>query len=129
MVRERHPLKQGLKRLCQPRHHEQLGVREGHPLKQGLKHFFQDFDYHLVPRSGRTSTKTRIETFFRVIDVRLDLSVREGHPLKQGLKHHYSCCPVNPFDRSGRTSTKTRIETLKVGPVSLGPGAFGKDIH
>jgi len=61
-VRERHPLKQGLK-LGQngPKLERDPGVRERHPLKQGLKHDPQGFSLHFM-------------------------YVRERHPLKQGLK-------------------------------------------
>ena len=62
-VREGHPLKQGLKLiemiLLRPGIRR---VREGHPLKQGLKQFPIDEVPNFWERSGRTSTKTRIET-------------------------------------------------------------------
>ena len=86
-VRERHPLKQGLKPYdvaCQL-----LGgklVRERHPLKQGLKLFLgQSMD-------GRRG-------------------VRERHPLKQGLKQKNIYCMIPKVSGQRKTSIKTRIET------------------
>ena len=61
VVRERHPLKQGLKQTVCDSSGALPIVRERHPLKQGLK----------LPRVYRRF---------------MARGVRERHPLKQGLK-------------------------------------------
>ena len=111
-VREGHPLKQGLKHNCRESGRAlDFPVREGHPLKQGLKRNGERFWEEDGYGSGRTSTKTRIETVKRDNLQPAPQWVREGHPLKQGLKPGAGITEVGKDWRSGRTSTKTRIET------------------
>ena len=85
-VREGHPLKQGLKLEQFYRSTTTTVVREGHPLKQGLKRPGIWHQHFPQGGSGRTSTKTRIETPFPMSNHPPCRWVREGHPLKQGLK-------------------------------------------
>ena len=85
-VRERHPLKQGLKQWLALIVFHTKNVRERHPLKQGLK------------RNWRV--------FLGVFN-----GVRERHPLKQGLKQWNRSLFISFQQSSGKTSTKTRIET------------------
>ena len=103
-IRERHPLKQGLKHSTALSFPVSSVIRERHPLKQGLK-------------QNRPAIQT--EKIF----------IRERHPLKQGLKQTAGARCAIPGENSGKTSTKTRIETpprhLPIGSEFL----FGKDIH
>ena len=86
-VEERHPLKQGLKRLYRQWRLSLMVVEERHPLKQGLKQLFESFDSLFQQSWRKTSTKTRIETSNYLEWGSLHIPVEERHPLKQGLKH------------------------------------------
>ena len=53
IVRERHPLKQGLKHLRDTIHDDSDTVRERHPLKQGLKRSTVPPVRFVVPMFGK----------------------------------------------------------------------------
>ena len=61
-------------------------IREQDPLKQGLKRLVFAFLWSCINDSRARSTKTRIETIFRIVDSLLFYHIREQDPLKQGLK-------------------------------------------
>jgi len=87
-------------------------VREQHPLKQGLRLLNSTTSFTFSPCQIATSIKTRIETPSQLASGSL-CKVREQHPLKQGLR--LSLVEIRdilvPSQRA--TSIKTRIETLQ----------------
>ena len=84
LIREAHPLKQGLKPVT-AFHLHRSGIREAHPLKQGLK-LVCPYALFFRQDSRGTSIKTRIETQRISLNPCYLSIIREAHPLKQGLK-------------------------------------------
>ena len=126
---------------------------ERHPLKQGLKRISIDSGC-IVDRNWRkTSTKTRIETpeyapllygtktgerhplkqglkrSIGSMSPSLDICTGERHPLKQGLKPPYAGQYVRIWLDWRKTSTKTRIETFVLHNLTKTFKLLEKDIH
>ena len=88
MVREEHPLQQGLRQPDYLHSHLDCVVREEHPLQQGLR--------LSLPRVFAASV----------------ITVREEHPLQQGLRPLFFSCSYTCLMCQRRTSITTRIKTL-----------------
>ncbi len=86
-------------------------VRERIPLKQGLKLYRDRAPSERIQCQREDSIKTRIETEYNHDNVFPAIFVRERIPLKQGLKRifHFSCGHRLLCQRED--SIKTRIET------------------
>ncbi len=72
-------------------------IREAHPLKQGLKLEVMNLINNDKTNSRGASIKTRIETNIHSAVCQNQYQIREAHPLKQGLKRGekiaYIKCP------------------------------------
>ena len=92
VVREQHPLQQGLRRTLAPCNMVLIcAVREQHPLQQGLRLTMSSFSNNCTLMSQRTaSITTRIKTVNGVDCPSRTVAVREQHPLQQGLRLLYS---------------------------------------
>ena len=85
-IRERHPLKQGLKQIGEKLDSLEHGDSGKTSTKTRIETLKLRIDYVVDGNSGKTSTKTRIETSSRAACNEHHIHIRERHPLKQGLK-------------------------------------------
>ena len=131
IVRDQHPLKQGLRPECR---RDDLIHFQARPrptsTKTRIKTSFSNTGLAGIATSPRpTSTKTRIKTV-RPAGCRPHHRVRDQHPLKQGLRPRLKGVKTEALPSCPRpTSTKTRIKTVIRPPSLFVPSQSETNIH